>query len=58
MCETQDEKIRKYTKNKLSFPADEVVKKIRISDAEGGDKKVEFADEKLWNYTQSVLNYF
>jgi len=58
LIENLNGKIRKYTKNKLSFPTDQaVMNEIRLSCRERGNKKMENARQKLGHYSKPIFNH-
>ncbi|BAV95235.1 transposase [Ichthyobacterium seriolicida] len=58
MIENLNGKIRKYTKNKLSFPTAAAVMKSTFLALRGATKKMVQTHTKLGNNFESIFNYF
>ena len=57
LIENLNGKIRKYTKNKLSFPTDQAVMKSVFLAVREATKKMDNACQKLGNHFKSIFNY-
>ncbi|BAV94039.1 transposase [Ichthyobacterium seriolicida] len=58
MIENINGKIRKHTKNKLSFPTDDAVIKSTFLALGEATKKMVYAYTELGNNPESIFNYF